>query len=86
MVRSNDTSIEWAASKVNLQPTIRMLQIELERIKAAIVQLEQLQNANGRGTVTNPMSKRGRKSMGSEERRQVSERMRKYWASRQKAR
>jgi hypothetical protein len=73
---------------MDLEPTIRMLKIELERVAAAIVQLEQLQNANGNGsgTMTNPKSKRGRKSMDSEERRQVSERMKKYWASRPKAR
>jgi hypothetical protein len=66
---------------MDLEPTIRMLKLELERVKNVIAQLEELQNR-----VTSPKSKRGRKRMGSEERQQVSERMTKYWASRQKAR
>ena len=69
------------AINMDLQPTIRRLQLELERVKTVIAQLEELQNR-----VTKPKSNRGRKSMGSEERQQVSERMRKYWASRLKAR
>jgi hypothetical protein len=65
---------------MDVQPTIRMLQLELERIEAAIAELEQLQNAEG----GNPSRKsnRGRKSMDTEERHQVSERMKRYWASR----
>jgi hypothetical protein len=70
-------------------PIIRTLQLELQRVEAAIAQLEQLQSATGIGTgvVTSPnhKSKRGRKSMESAERLQVSERMKKYWASRRKA-
>lgn len=71
---------------MDLQPTIRMLQTELERIEVAIAELEQLQNANGIGRIdSSHKSKRGRKSMDSEERQQVSERMKRYWASRRKA-
>jgi hypothetical protein len=68
---------------MDLQPTIRILQLELERIEAAIAELERLQNAKS----GNPSHKsnRGRKSMDSEERQQVSERMKKYWASRRNA-
>jgi hypothetical protein len=72
---------------MDLQPTIRTLQLELDRVKKVIAQLEQLQNAHGNGSGdSHHRSKRGRKSMESEERRQVSERMKKYWASRRKAR
>ncbi len=68
---------------MDLQPTIRILQLERERVEAAIAQLEQLQNANGNGSGDpHHKSKRGRKSMRSEERTQVSERMKRYWANR----
>lgn len=71
---------------MDLQPIIRILQLELERVEKAIAQLEQLQNASGNGSGDHRnKSKRGRKSMGSEERREVSERMKKYWASRRLA-
>jgi hypothetical protein len=68
---------------MDLQPTIRTLQLELERVEMAIAQLEKLQDANGDGSgKPNDKSKRGRKSMGSEERQEVSLRMKRYWASR----
>jgi hypothetical protein len=50
----------------------------IERIDAAIAGFEQLPNVNS------GKSSRGRKSMGSEERQQVSERMKPYWASRRR--
>jgi hypothetical protein len=71
---------------MDVQPTIRILQLEPERVEATIALLEQLQNANGNGTgAPHHKSKRGRKSMGSEEREEVSERMKKYWANRREA-
>jgi hypothetical protein len=58
----------------NLDQTIEDLRQELARIEAAIVALEAL----GPGQRSN----RGRKSMGMEERLDVSARMKKYWADR----
>src|ERR1039458_10005730 len=58
------------------------LQLELERVKTVIAQLEQLQNANAGSGEHHHKSKRGRKSMGSEERESVSLRMKRYWKSR----
>ena|ERR1017187_10397437 len=82
------TAFDWTACsfiRADIHNELRCDgQMEVERIEAAIAQLEQLQSANGNdsGTVSNPKPKRGRKSMDSEERQQVSERMKKYWASR----
>jgi hypothetical protein len=69
---------------MDVRPTIRMLQLELERIETAIAELEQLQTGNRSGNPSHK-SRRGRKSMGSDERQEVSERMRKYWAKRRQA-
>ena len=66
---------------MDVRPIIRTLQLELERLETAIAQLEGLRNStNESGNLQK--SKRGRKSMDSEERQQVSERMKKYWAGR----
>ena len=56
---------------------IQQLQAEKAAIEAAIADLEAL-----RGPDTTPPKRRGRKSMGDGERAEVSERMKKYWASR----
>jgi hypothetical protein len=48
--------------------------------------IRELESLEG-GTVLaliHPAKRRGRKSMSTEERREVSQRMRKYWASRRK--
>ena len=66
---------------MDLQQTIHQLEIQKRAIEFVITELEQLQNGNDRGIVA-MKSRRGRKSMGSEERRQVSERMKRYWANR----
>jgi hypothetical protein len=71
---------------MDLQPTIRRLQLELERVKTVIAQLEQLQNANAGSGEHHHKSRRGRKSMGSEEREEVSLRMKRYWTSRREPR
>jgi hypothetical protein len=71
---------------MDLQDTIRQLEMEKERIEAALAGLKQLQNGNGGSSVManqgSRKSKRGRKSMSSEEREEVSLRMKKYWAGR----
>ena len=66
---------------IDLSNTLRDLYAEKERIERVIASLESLQN----GTVGSDLpekGRRGRKSMGPEERLEVSERMRKYWAGR----
>jgi hypothetical protein len=69
---------------MDLTPTILVLRLELERVEKAIAQLEQFENGTGNGSGDHHRKKRGRKSMGSEERLAVSERMKHYWASRNK--
>ena len=70
---------------VNLQHIIQQLRDELERIKSAIAALESVAPS---GVVTMPLHpaprKRGRKGMNAEERKVVSERMRRYWAERRR--
>ena len=64
---------------LNLNDTLRDLRRELERLNQAITILEQIPaNPPRRG-------RRGRKSMGQEERAEVSNRMKFYWASRRKS-
>ena len=67
---------------MDVSKVIRDLVLKRELIDRAISELEGLQtpatNADG-----SPMPKRrGRKGMGPEERREVSERMKRYWANR----
>jgi len=64
---------------MDLGETIEGLRAELKRVEAAIASLESI--AVG-GETRAPRSRRGRKSMGEAERRDVSERMKRYWASR----
>jgi hypothetical protein len=68
---------------MDLQETIRQLKIEKQRIEDAIAQLEQLQGRGGADPIAAP-KRRGRKSMPPQERREVAERMRRYWANRPK--
>ena len=66
---------------MDLNETIRELREEHSRLTAVIAQLESL-NSVSEGA---PHSRRGRRSMGEAERREVSERMKRYWASRRLA-
>lgn len=65
---------------MDLSKAIQDLYAEKEKIERSIALLEQIQN-NG-AVRANVMSRRGRKSMGADERKEVSSRMRAYWASR----
>ena len=68
---------------MDLRATIRQLEMDKARIELALAELTQLQNGNGGIVVASHRglrSNRGRKSMGSEERQEVSLRMKKYWA------
>jgi hypothetical protein len=67
---------------VDLYRTIRTLHEERKRLEKLIESLEQLQaTENGIGQRNAP-GRRGRKGMSADERRKVSERMKKYWAAR----
>jgi hypothetical protein len=69
---------------MDLNEPIRYLREQHARLVAAIAQLESLAgSSNGMQPIR---SRRGRKSMGAAERREVSERMKRYWASRRKVR
>ncbi len=71
---------------MDLYRAIRELYEEKKRIEEAIASLEQLLASKSAAGVFNSLLKlkkrRGRKSMSPEERRMVSERMKKYWAQR----
>jgi hypothetical protein len=70
---------------MDLYKAIRELYAEKERLEDAIASLEELMEAKlvtDELNLDNLKKRRGRKSMGAEERKQVSERMKKYWASR----
>jgi len=62
---------------------IQELREERERVDRVIRSLEALMNGEEPREEGAPM-RRGRKSMGQEERLQVSQRMRKYWEQRRK--
>jgi hypothetical protein len=72
---------------MDLTKTIRELYAEKRRLEEAIASLEGLlesKTAAGAAHVeeSGPKKRRGRTSMPAEERRNVSERMKKYWAQR----
>ena len=68
---------------MDLYKAIQDLYAEKEKLERVIASLEELQRTAGSlQDLPKPVKRRGRKSMASSERKQVSERMRKYWASR----
>jgi hypothetical protein len=70
---------------MDLYKAIRELYAEKKRLEEAIASLEELLESKLATESLNLDSlrkRRGRKSMGPEERRMVSERMKKYWAAR----
>lgn len=70
---------------MDLYKAIQDLYAEKEKLERVIASLEELQRAAEGGQVMLRGGKRrGRKSMGDGERAEVSERMKKYWASRRK--
>lgn len=68
---------------VNVLRAIEELRIRKEQVENAIASLEDL-SKDGHSAAT-LQGRRGRKSMGPEERRKVSERLRKYWAGRRQS-
>jgi hypothetical protein len=70
---------------MDLYKAIQDLYAEKEKLERVIASLEELQRAGGVGAVIpKPPKRRGRKSMSARERREVSERMKKYWEGRRK--
>ena len=69
---------------MDLDKMLEFLHGEKEKIERVITAMEDLQRS-GIGNIPDMLrvkSRRGRKSMGPEERQDVSQRMKKYWASR----
>jgi hypothetical protein len=73
---------------MDLYKAIQELYAEKEKLERVIASLEELQRSTGGLPVPppKPAKRRGRKSMSSEERQEVSERMRRYWEKRRKDR
>ena len=68
---------------MDLYKAIQDLHTEKGRMDRVIASLEELQRTAGSAPVLpKPTKRRGRKSMNSSERQEVSGRMRKYWAGR----
>jgi hypothetical protein len=65
---------------MDLNKAIRDLYRELQKLNQVIASMEHFEST---GTLP-PPRRRGRKSMGEEERELVSQRMKKYWANRRK--
>jgi hypothetical protein len=60
--------------------TIEQLRREKEKLERAIASLEDLQAAVPKTTPERPLT--GRRFIGAEERREISERMKRYWSNR----
>ncbi len=68
---------------MDLYKAIQDLYAEKEKLERVIASLEELQRTAGSIPMApKPANRRGRKSMNAAQRQEVSERMRKYWASR----
>jgi hypothetical protein len=70
---------------MDLMKMIQSLYRERELIERAIAGLGELRSISQDLPASLSGKRRGRKSMGAEERKQVSARMKKYWAMRRKA-
>lgn len=72
---------------MDLYKVIQDLYAEKEKLERVIASLEELQKSAGAiPPIPKAPGRRGRKSMSSGERKQVSERMKKYWESRRRGR
>jgi len=70
---------------MDLYKAIQDLYAEKEKLERVIASLEELQRtAGGLPVPLKPVKRRGRKSMSAKERREVSERMKRYWAGRRR--
>ncbi len=68
---------------MDLEKIIKELVHEKKALDQTIALLEEMMATGGAPA---PKGRRGRKSMGAEERQEVSKRMKKYWASRRSKR
>ncbi len=71
---------------MNLMELIRSLYGEKEVIERAIASLEELQQITQQRPRLSSGKRRGRKSMSADERKQVSARIKEYWAAKRKER
>lgn len=67
---------------MDLSKVIRKLYDERAKLDHIIASLEELHKSAAAREPEAPKKRRGRKSMDAEARKEVSERMRKYWANR----
>jgi len=65
---------------MNIHQAIKELLAEKERLDRAIAHLEGMQKQ--RGDIAPVQKRRGRKTMDAQARREVSERMKRYWETR----
>ena len=80
MAKSVNSHIYIRKRIMNLSEIIRILQVEKARVEDSIMALEALDSTQMSSRTA--VGRRGRKSMGAEERKQVSERMKRYWEGR----
>jgi len=84
---NGDSRVKARSAIMDIEQLLQQLHADMERLKRAIACLEQL-----RGTplatdgLPGKKQRRGRTSMGAEERLEVSARMKKYWAGRKRQR
>ena len=64
---------------------IRELVEEKKRLDRLIAALEAVNNGDSHAALEGVTSRRGRKAMSEAERREVSDRMKRYWANRRSA-
>ena len=70
---------------MNLYEAIQRLYAQKKELESVIASLEKLRRTSA-SSAPSTLKRRGRRSMGSAEREEVSKRMKKYWASRRKQR
>lgn len=70
---------------MDLDKALRELYLERDRIDRVIEEVSKLQDLPVLDKVPRPRLKRGRKFMSGDERQEVSQRMRNYWAGRRRA-
>ena len=70
---------------MDLQQTLRALYLERARIDQVIAALEDLRQHDNGIPAEHRAKRRGRKFMSAEERKAVSERMKRYWSTRHAA-
>jgi hypothetical protein len=69
---------------MNINKAIRELYEEKQRLDRVISSLEEMQRDAAAEKAAVPEKKRGRKFMDNQARREVSERMKRYWNARRK--